>query len=489
MDVLPNTRSLRRQKLVYGCIILLIALFSISSQSLWGDEICRVEDAVIKDYPATLAFSLKCGQPGYMSIMYVWIQLLFGHTGEFFLRLSNVLFALPAIFYAFRIIEKKGWPLWTSLVFFLHPMFIYYMDETTPYILIYGLSMALIYHTFYVDDFSSRKNIIRLNVIFLVGVFVHFIFGFAMLLYFVRCLQKIRMDKKLIRRHAGIMAIFCIGYLPLLYALLTRLDGTSTGFSIRNLMYVAYSFLGMAGMSLSRTDMRAGNFYNLQPVHIVIMAVFALAVIALLIMAVVRKSGFLRRNKDLLAGVLVYMGILVAAAIVVRFGVWERHCMALFPIYIILICDLIVDVRRARAGKALLALYFALLMFSGINLRVNYYHVSDDRKGLMQEVDALLDADADGEITLMMECRYHYYDAYALLNGPDQKIIDTLDMRQRDIFTTFSEKVEQGEDAVLILFEKAVMREFYTYYDENPDYVVNDSYNSFKIIRPVAYAN
>lgn len=473
-------------KLALSLAIMLLAFFSITSGSMWTDEILRVQAAVQHDFPATVSFSLRCGQPGYMILEHFYVLLLGNNTGEFALRCSNLIFAAAAIYFVFKIIDAKKWPLWTSLVFFFHPMFVYYMDEVTPYILIYAIALAFIYHVFFAADFNSRKNIITINAIFLLGVVVHFVFGFVILLYFARCWLTIRRDKKLVLRHAGIMAAFCVAYLPFLYVILVHMKGTATGFSLRNLLYVVYSFLGMAGLSLSRSDLRAGNFDKLEPLHIALPVIFALVVLGLMVLAFTSKSKFLSKNREMLIGLLSYLVVMVLAAVFARFGVWERHCMAVFPVYIILLVDLMLDLGGSRPGKILLALFFGFMLLSSANLRLDYYYACDDYQGVANEIRAAMDA--DDSLVLVTDRATDYYDRYYEIGGmadePGQLVVDTWGMSDEDEQAIFLDYVKQGRSAMLLLFEKSCSRAAYEAFDDNPAYTVDASYNTFKIVTP-----
>lgn len=130
-----------------------------------------------------------------------------------------------------------------------------------------------------------------------------------------------------------------------------------------------------------------------------------------------------------------------------------------------------------------MALFFALLVFSCVNLRVNYYHVSDDRKGVYYELgDAMAEED---DLVVMIECRYLMYDPHDFLQE-GQELIDLYHVPEAEIYETFMERVNDGDNVVLALFEKGFSHGAYTYFDNDPNFSINQEYNGFKLVRPVA---
>ena len=178
-DIFNNIFKNEKNKMIFiSCIIFFIAILSISNTGMWYDEICRVFDPITGNLANTIKTSLSFAQPGYMLFMHLWERITFGTQIEFFIRCSNLVFVPIAIFYAYKIAKAKKWSLWTILLFFIHPIFVYYMNEATPYIIVYALSLAYTYYVFFSEDFNSTKNIFIINLIYLLGVFVHFMFGF-----------------------------------------------------------------------------------------------------------------------------------------------------------------------------------------------------------------------------------------------------------------------------------------------------------------------
>lgn len=468
---------MKKRVTIMGLILLLSAL-SITNGSLWGDEICRVLDPISGNLKATLHTALGYAQPGYMLYMMLWAKLA-GST-EFALRCSNLIFVVIAAVYAMKLVDAKGWPLWYTLAFFLHPMFVYYMDEATPYIVVYALALAFTYYTFCAEDFHSVKNIVCINAVYLLGVFMHFMFGFIILFYFTKCVLCCRKDGRTLRRHIVGMCCFSPAYLPLLYLYLTRLGKTQTGFGLKSILYIIYSFLGMQGAGLSRNDLRAGNFSRIQVWQAVFLFLFVAALLAIVCFAAKELKKFLICNRDMLLGAAVFFAVICLTAKMVDLGLWERHVMTAFPAYMVCACGLFDRVyKRSKGGRAAIILYFILLAASCLNIRLNYYYACDDHKGMTKKAAQWLE---DGEslvITMQDENRYYPIGWAAADSGGE--ILNMKGKTDAQVIEKM-EHAAQGKKVMLILFEKECSKELYTYFDEKEAYETDDSCNSFKLV-------
>lgn len=485
MEVFRGTRRERIEKLALSACILLIGLASITSRSLWSDEILHAQWIASRDLPATIRSGLVYGKVGYMFIEYLWSCLIGGQTGEFALRLSNLLFTVPAILFVFRIVRRRGWPLWMSLLFFVHPMYVYYMNEVTPYILLYALSLDFVDRVLLTDgdEFSSTGNIVAINAIFLLGVFVHFIFGFAIIMYFVRCFRTIRRDRKLVRRHAAVMLGFGVGYLPLLFLVLTRMRGTALGFRFYNPLYVIYSFLGMGGLGLPRDQLRQMQFSAITPVEIALLGLFTLTALAVFALNWRKNKHALARDRELLIPLLAYFAVLMLVAIPAHFAMWERHCMPMLPVYIIFFGDCMLEVIRERGAKPLYALFLILLLVSSARLKLSDVYGRDDFRGVTEYVAQALQE--DDELTVIMCRKNRYYDLSEAIVSPKQEVIGILGMPSLDTYTDFMERVGRKEHVMMVMYASDIPRVGYNYFDTQPGFEVVSDYRSFKVVRPV----
>ncbi len=456
-------------KLIFIIIIIfMISIISITNGGMWGDEIVRVFDPISGNLLNTIKTSLGYAQPGYMLYMFLWERLTFSSMNELIIRCSNLLFIPITIFYVYKIVKAKNWNLWFMLLFFIHPMFVYYMNEATPYIIVYTLSLAFIYHVFIVDDFNSVSNIIKINLIYLIGVFVHFIFGFIIIPYIVKCLLENYRNKEIILKHIKILLIFSILYAPLLILYIINLKSTTTGFGLKNIAYVLYGFLGMAGIGLSRNNLRALDFNNISINHIISLFIMTIACIGLLYFALKNIKNILRDEKKYLICLAIYFIVIFGVAFVIHFGVWERHCFTIFPLFMIIFIDILNKISKNKNCLLFISIYLIMLIFSSINIRFNYYYQCDDYKGIYEYVK-------ENNLSNIMS---NYNTKIYSINDLTKKNIYLDDSySDNDIINQF----KKSKKTTLILFEKNSSKYLYNYF-KNEDYIINNNYNSFKII-------
>ena len=466
--------------LVCTVVIFLISLLSITGGSLWDDEICRGADPISGDIKATMQTALGYAQPGYMLYIMLWSHLI-GAT-EYLLRCSNLPFVVIAVIYVFKIIKSRDWSVWWSLLFFIHPMFVYYMDEATPYIIVYAFSLAFVYYTFCVEKFSGWQNLVKLNIFYLLGVFFHFMFGFIIVLYFANCFLKIRAEKPVILRHIGIMACFSPFYFVLLYLYTSYLNGTHTGFGIKSIFYIIYAFLGMQGVGLSRNDLRAGNLENIQLWQCVFLALFVIVLLGILVILVRGRSSFVKRNQGMLISSTAFFLVIFLCSAAVHMGLWERHCMSVFPVFLICLCDILHELQHKSIweGRVLLCLYLVLLTVSSIFIARLYYYSCDDIKGMTEYVTEQLKEDSNLIVINTRDMSSGYYSYAAAAEDPTKQIVDMSDKTEEEIID-FVESQKEG-DFILILFEKNVSRSLYHFFDNRSSYRVNNRFNSFRLI-------
>lgn len=329
-------------------------------------------------------------------------------------------------------------------------------------------------------DPDSSGNIIKSNAIYLLGVFVHFMFGFIIVFYFMHCLFVLRREgKRLILRHAGVMACFSPAYLFLLYLYARYLRKTQTGFGWKSILYIPYSFLGMQGAGLSRNDLRAGNFDRIQTWQIVLLAVFVVVLIVLALLALAKQRQVIAEERELLVSSAAYFAVIFAVAAVVEMGLWERHCMTAFPVFMICICDVLHSLWREKGlPRFMAACYFVLLVLSAGNIVFNYYYSCDDLRGAAEQVAEHLTRDPQALVIDTQSIEYYSYaDAAA---DPDSQIIEMAGIPDEDVIACMKDSLDR--DPILVLFEKNCSRYLYHYFDNDPGYRVDDQYNSFRLV-------
>ena len=109
-----------------------------------------------------------------------------------------------------------------------------------------------------------------------------------------------------------------------------------------------------------------------------------------------------------------------------------------------------------------------MLIFSSINIRFNYYYQCDDYKGIYEYVK-------ENNLSNIMS---NYNTKIYSINDLTKKNIYLDDSySDNDIINQF----KKSKKTTLILFEKNSSKYLYNYF-KNEDYIINNNYNSFKII-------
>ena len=463
-------KKINKKMLAISLLIIAISILSITNGSMWFDEICRVVDAIEGSLSNTIKTGLSFAQPGYLLYMYLWERITLGNSIEFIIRCSNLVFVPIAIYYAYQIVKAKKWNIWTILLFFIHPMFVYYMNEATPYIIVYSLSLAYTYYVFFSKDFNSKENILKINIIYLLGVFIHFIFGFIIIPYIVKCLFENYKNKAIIKSHIIILLLFSIIYAPLLIVYMLNLVHVTTGFGIKNIAYIIYSFIGMAGVGLSRNDLRALNFNKISNIQIILLIIMLLTCICISYLIIKNIKKIIKAEKIYLICIIIYFAIIFIIGAAIQFGAYERHCYTIFPLFLITLID-ITHIILNDKNKVLFVLYIILLIYSSLNIRFNYYYRCDDYKGVYNYIKSNkenIDYLIVNYNTDIYDISYVYDKKHILKARKDNKLM---------------KEFEKRKDATLILFEKNSSEYIFSFYDNKASYKIDDQFNSFKIIK------
>lgn len=376
--------------ILFLCALLMSAL-AINGGSIWDDEGYRSFFALHDDLGNMLAYSGRDKQFAFVFYEYVWLAV-FPHS-ELGMRAMNIPFLLLGLAYLARMLHNRGMsPLW-ALALVLHPMVWYYSNEVSPYIIMMTASLGLCFHAFFSKKPESWGNIAGMNACFLLGYACHFIFGFA---YFIIAagvlLRAVRRQPVAWGRYIAVFAAFCLCYLPLTWWYWIHMeDGQTYGWGhpgVANIAYVAYSFLGMQGMGLSRLDIRAGEWAHLTPLMLTLLAVFTCGTAALLLLNI---RTFLRLLKQRWVAALgICALVFYAGAFIKYFQFWERHVIMLLVLPLVLIPQLghalwqQAPSLRRRVSLGLMAVLGLCWAGSALNLAFNEYYRKDNFRGVAE---------------------------------------------------------------------------------------------------------
>ncbi len=454
-------------------IIICILCLSVGQSSLWIDEGIRTNAAMQENLSDTIQRGFQERQILQILFFRYWNKIV--GNNEFLMRSCNIIFAIIALIYLNKILNKKGLSSKFLFILLLQPLFIYYMNDIGPYIMLLAVSMAFIYYTFFDENFGKRNNLIKINAVFLLGIAIHFIFAFTYMMYVTRVLIN---DRKNIKNHLKIFLIFIPFYLALgiIYMKYMK-SGAERGWTIpglKNIAYIIYCFLGYQGIALSRNDLRAGNFNKFGVLSIIVSIIITLAYFIIFFNK--KNIKTIVKNKIFLIGTLAYAIIFFLFSCLFKFQFWERHWITLFAVYVILLIEILSNINKIESQKLKLinnivaGVLLIILFISSINIRFNYYYCKDDYKGVIN----YLKENASNEDIILIQGDHTVYKYYKI--EPNEKIILINDAKNEEEVQEYI-KNYNGKKLYIVLSEKVCNKDYYTKIDNS----INN-FNTFKVL-------
>lgn len=482
---------------------LFVCIFSISSASFWVDEGIRY--SYMLNGGILEAVKGGCEERQFMFIIFEFIWSGIFGTSEIALRAMNIPFFLIATYYFIKILKKSNVSPMYGLLFIIQPLFVYYLNDLSPYIILAAAGTGMIYYTFFQDE-KDVKSIAKANLFFLLGYAFHFIFAFCYFIYLSSALKEIvSSDRKIqaLVKHIKVDAVFCIAYIPLtIVYLINMTNGIERGWDhpgFTNIAYVIYSFLGLQGLCLSRNDLRSLSFDNLDSVMIITSGLLVLAVVVIFCLNIKKIIMSVKNNLSFLLSLIIYAVVFFAAAWIMYFHFWERHYIVLFVgfLFFEILWIHYAWENKNKANKVFTAVFVILLLISSFNIRFNYYYQKDDYKGLLEYIqkEEIID-----EEVVLVQGNYQLYDYYGVdwvfyedylsdTESYTECVFNVAHLTEDEIENLLLETIESDGKVCIILSEKA---------DNTPDlyvdiedtfeglgYIVdiNDDYNTFRIVR------
>ena len=475
---------MKKSSYIPPIIIAIIALFfSIDNSSIWIDEMITYQ--VIHEDSFSEMFSgiwnshnANGGMPLYFVIEWAWTQL-FGYT-EIGLRSMNFIFAIIFFIVSLCIIRKINAPSWLCVLFFLNPVFIYYMNEARPYVMLLCIGSIYTYLLFY-RDLNDYKTLFLLHFTFLTGLLTHMMFGFIILMYLAQCVNMIRLKKLDFKKHLVIIGIFIIPYVLTLCHYMNIMVGAKELGGMEGLapnwkasiVQIAYYFSGFGGLGLSRNDLRSMLFSQLSLMQITCIALMALGYLSLFLYVIKNK---LWKDKHLsttfLIGVISFGGFCIIN-ILLQTRFWERHIIYIIPVLLIILCSIL---RLMLASGKIVYISGAILIISmtsisGLRIMFDEYHKKEDYKGIAAYI-----SEKKEEVFLLQgdPLIYKYYKID--LNSPKIQTINNINIEDLNIIS------ENKETPVfLVISSREEFDSGKLYYKE---YKTNDlKFNSFRIVQ------
>jgi hypothetical protein len=404
---------------------------SISSYSFWADEAWQVFPAIGFGFDEMMDAALELAQPGYCIFVRVWAG--FVGTSELAIRCGNLLFVPIALLYCLRILKAKNLSALYSLLFFMHPLYVYYMNEAKPYIIFYTLGFMFVYYVFCSERFYSIGNILKINIIYLLGVFVGLVFGFIYVAYLVRVVYELANKRSALKNHLLMLLLFSMAYIPLLNLYVSHFyTKNSGGSAVASITLIAYCYLGFFGLGLSRRDLRVANFGQISSVQILLCALLLLALLLLVAFFILYRVNPVANEMLLCVALAAYLGVLIMVSHIADYRAWERHAMPGLPLFLLIVASGFDALRKktwaipqpadgesppkgalvgTKGLQAVSLMVAAMLFLSSANLRYNPYYQHADSRGALAYVRELQnDASSDRVIfTRFDDWTYAYY--------------------------------------------------------------------------------
>lgn len=394
--------------LLFGLAAIAVAL---RGSSLWPDEglTYGVISVGFSDFIRSMidlsAGSAHCGMPLYMLLEWIWIHV-FGES-ELAMRASNVLFMIPYLVYAGKSLKKLNLSPWYMALFALNSVFLFYLNDARPYTMLLSMGMGFFYYAM-LCDLNDSRVLNGMHLFFFLGMSTHMMFLFIFFAYLTRCLFLLVRRKINVRLQFMALLRFLIAYIPLAaYYLYVFTHATEvSNWRANSAMCVAqilYYMAGFGGLGLNRMLLRDFDFFALESVHVVLIALMVLAYAGMLLYLIVSLFGKGGKKESvpedaasfpvILTGFLASMLLFFAANIFIDTLFWERHCIWLLAFILILIC-LLLD-RMFRSGMALFKIFAWLMvvmqLLSAGRAMLDPYYAKEDYKGLVSYFETLDD--------------------------------------------------------------------------------------------------
>ncbi|MDR3137280.1 MAG: glycosyltransferase family 39 protein [Tannerellaceae bacterium] len=373
---------------------ILILVFSVNDYSLWIDEMQTYGIVFESDFFKTLSTIWNTtgsvgGMPLFFILEWFWTQL-FGYS-EIAMRSINIPFAIVYFIFSYKIIRYVKEPTWLCLLFFFNPLFIYYMNEARPYIMLLCMGSVFSYLLFCCDT-NRYKTLFWLHVSFLIGLLTHMMFGFIIILYITHCITSIRQRKLMLQQHLVMGSAFLLPYFAVLYHYgnvmigAAELGGTgelSAG-GLSSIAQIVYYLAGFGGLALSRNDLRAMMLSHLSIEHVVFSILLIAGYFTLFLYILKNKAGKNNAIQTLFLPALITLGVFCISNIILETRFWERHVIYLLPVILLSLCTILKAMSASgkwlyRIGAGLIVIS---LFVSSFNTMFNQYYRKENYKAV-----------------------------------------------------------------------------------------------------------
>jgi hypothetical protein len=395
----PATIHFRRAGWIFMAGAILACLLAVTARSLWIDEI---ETARIARQPSLADACRQVNEihgsemqmPLY--VLWIWACAKFAGAGELALRAVNALWFIPGVLAFTLALPGRAARTAVFLLAAGSPFLWYYLNEARPYSMQAGASLlvfAVILHWWKNPD-APVKTEWRFALVFAAALVL--LGGSSMLCLILAgtplLAAAVLLPPKRLWELArafwpvwlAVLGIWLLTGIYYLWTLQTGARGASiAGTDWKNILFIGYELCGFDGLGPGRLEIRDGGLRVFQS-HAAGLFLFAATVFILAAMGArdLRRRLGGRKFLGLTLAALLPAGMILAAGALLHFRVLGRHLAALSPVvFLILAAGVLAAWRRGKAGKIIVAVFFAGYLASSLSLRFAARHEKDDYRG------------------------------------------------------------------------------------------------------------
>lgn len=256
-------------------IALIMAVFAVDMQSLWLDEFGTWKLCSLINFDSWLPTFLHWHNsdtqiPLYHFYMFLWARIV--PLTEYGLRIANLPWFIGGLYAILSALpNNRRFLVIVTLVFGLHPMMWYYMNEARPYMVIFcGAALASSWFLYIMrnDTYATQQKdnqiwrlaigLFILMTTSLLGIIWSVTFFIMAIIFF---LQRIDILKHWTRKDSLLLGVLCILLIPVfIHYGLTVINGVgATALHENTLMSFGFGFyelLGLVGLGPGRAELR-----------------------------------------------------------------------------------------------------------------------------------------------------------------------------------------------------------------------------------------
>ena len=389
--------------LVFFSIIVVVT--SINSSSLWWDEASTwyfaSQNSISEIFHKLInSTGSEKQMPLYIILEHFWIAI-FGES-ESAMRCLNIPFAVLYLIFAYKITHNINKRIIAYLVFLLNPCFVYYMNETRPYLILLSLATVIFYYSFYSEKLEDKEFRI-INICLVTGFYTHMLFVITIIIpllgFFYRDHGNFSKLLKLVKRNWFFIPLYFLGFLYFAYTYFygkNKTIGNAYTPVLINLATIMFYLLGFGGLFLSRLDLKALNFSAITASMVIFTGLLAVVLAAVFITFLKNRKLVNKKVYYLLAIIVLILCMFTIFSIIMNFAFWERHVIMILPVICALLCEcLSLEGKRETSLFVLLVILFGISSFRETQL--NYYQ-HENYKLAFEENDSIFLVQSDNSL-------------------------------------------------------------------------------------------